>query len=226
MDPTSCETRRDDRYHDEAKEGEKESDENEQDYDDETFEVTHSQVILRDQVLTFFYVVSQKDDSIDLEVEEMSSATGSNMSKDITWRVLNRHELTRGERIGGGGVGLVYAGTYQGHPVAIKALFDPRHHPTLDDPPATSSTSSCAVSDAFMDELWSLARVSSHPHVITLVGAIVSPPQNACLVMERGERSLFELLHETSMPLSLHYKMTLAVSLVSGLWFTLGVGKR
>ncbi|OQR96224.1 serine/threonine protein kinase [Achlya hypogyna] len=101
---------------------------------------------------------------------------------DQAWTSIAFDELTVGDKIGGGGVGIVYSGTYRGRPVALKTLFDPR----VDK----------ALKDEFMDELLVMSKLK-HPHVVNFIGACMEAP-NLCFVMELCTMSLFDRLHRTN----------------------------
>ena len=45
---------------------------------------------------------------------------------DASWTHINFKDLELGERIGGGGVGVIYSGYFGGERVALKTLFDTR----------------------------------------------------------------------------------------------------
>ncbi len=42
------------------------------------------------------------------------------------WSHIDFNEIQLGNKIGGGGVGVIYDGYFRGNPVALKTLFDPR----------------------------------------------------------------------------------------------------
>jgi len=44
------------------------------------------------------------------------------MAESAGWKNIKFTEFVVGEKIGGGGVGIVYSGTYLGKPVALKTL--------------------------------------------------------------------------------------------------------
>jgi serine/threonine protein kinase len=96
-----------------------------------------------------------------------------------TWANVDFGEIELGERIGGGGVGIVYHGWWKGTPVALKTLFDARINSDL--------------KQEYMDELLVMSRVS-HSNVVKFLGACMTPP-NLCFIMELCETSLFNLLH-------------------------------
>ncbi|EQC27782.1 TKL protein kinase [Saprolegnia diclina VS20] len=105
---------------------------------------------------------------------------------DGAWKSIRFDELRVGEKIGGGGVGIVYSGTYRDQPVALKTLFDPR----VDQ----------ALKDEYMDELLVMSKLQ-HPHVVHFIGACMEAP-NLCFVMELCNMSLFDRLHRTNLALS------------------------
>ncbi|CAM9229101.1 unnamed protein product, partial [Choristocarpus tenellus] len=103
-----------------------------------------------------------------------------------SWTNIQFNEVTIGERIGGGAVGIVQKGWYKGREVALKTLFNCR----VDD----------AVIQEYMDELNVLSQLD-HPNIVGLLGACVEPP-NLFFVMELCLHSLFHLLHECRRSLS------------------------
>ncbi|CAM9577965.1 unnamed protein product [Phaeothamnion confervicola] len=96
-----------------------------------------------------------------------------------SWSEIDFADVSLGKCIGGGGVGMVYEGTFEGKRVALKTLFDPRVDQNL--------------RKEFGDELLVMSRLS-HPNVVHFVGACTVPPK-LFFVMELCDASLFELLH-------------------------------
>jgi len=96
------------------------------------------------------------------------------------FEAIDFRDVTMGKQVGGGGVGIVYEGYFQGRAVALKTLFDPR----VDD----------ALKREYTDELHVMARLR-HPNVVRFDGACVEPP-NLCFVMELCEHSLYQRLHQ------------------------------
>ena len=95
------------------------------------------------------------------------------------WEHINFDEIDLGDRIGGGGVGIVYNGWFRGRPVALKTLFDNRLGEDL--------------KREYMDELLVMSKVK-HSNIVHFLGACMTPP-NLCFVMEMCECSLYQLLH-------------------------------
>lgn len=110
-------------------------------------------------------------------------------------------ELEVGDRIGGGGVGVIYKGWFKNEPVALKTLFDAR---VGDD-----------LKKEYMDELLVMSKVR-HSNIVTFLGACMVPP-NLCFVMEMCEASLFALLHENRLKFTSHEKMQMAVDVGSAM---------
>lgn len=96
-----------------------------------------------------------------------------------SWAMINFNDIEVGEKIGGGGAGVIFKGFWKRQPVALKALFDPRISEEL--------------KREFMDELIVMSRVE-HSNIVKFLGACLSPP-NLCFVMEICECSLHHLLH-------------------------------
>jgi serine/threonine protein kinase len=95
------------------------------------------------------------------------------------WEHINFDEIDLGDRIGGGGVGIVYNGWFRGRSVALKTLFDNRIGEDL--------------KREYMDELLVMSKVK-HSNIVSFLGACMTPP-NLCFVMEMCECSLYQLLH-------------------------------
>ncbi|KAG5176266.1 CTR-like PK [Tribonema minus] len=88
-------------------------------------------------------------------------------------------DLTVGEKIGGGGVGLVHRGWYNRKPVALKVLFDARMNEEL--------------IREFTEEVNVLAQLR-HPNIVRVLGGSTSPP-HLFFLMELCESSVYEELH-------------------------------
>ena len=110
-------------------------------------------------------------------------------------------EIEMGERIGGGGVGVIFKGTFKNEPVALKTLFDARIGEDL--------------KKEYMDELLVMSKVR-HSNIVTFLGACMVPP-NLCFVMEMAEASLFNLLHEDRLKFTIHETMQMAVDVGSAM---------
>ncbi|CAK4626309.1 unnamed protein product [Aphanomyces euteiches] len=124
-----------------------------------------------------------------------------------SWKSIRFQELTVGDKIGGGGVGIVYRGKYLSKPVALKTLFDPR----VDD----------ALKQEFMDELHVMSKLN-HPNVVAFIGACLEAP-NLCFVMELCTMSMYELLHTTNDPISVASLVTMATQVVSAMRYLHGL---
>jgi len=95
------------------------------------------------------------------------------------WNNIDFSEIEMGDRIGGGGVGVIYKGWYKNEAVALKTLFDTRIDENL--------------KKEYMDELLVMSKVK-HSNIVTFLGACMVPP-NLCFVMEMCQSSLFNVLH-------------------------------
>jgi serine/threonine protein kinase len=102
------------------------------------------------------------------------------------WANVSFEDLDIGERIGGGGVGIVYQGRWKGSAVALKTLFDARI--------------SAELKQEYMDELLVMSRVN-HSNIVQFLGACMTPP-NLCFIMELCDCSLFHMLHMEKLELS------------------------
>lgn len=111
------------------------------------------------------------------------------------WANVNFAELELGERIGGGGVGIIYKGWWGDRPVALKTLFDARISGDL--------------KKEYMDELLVMSRLN-HSNIVEFLGACMTPP-NLCFIMELCDTSLFNILHVDRVKLSYTEKYQAAV---------------
>jgi serine/threonine protein kinase len=111
------------------------------------------------------------------------------------WANVNFSEIDIGDRIGGGGVGIIYKGWWGDRPVALKTLFDARISGDL--------------KKEYMDELLVMSRVN-HSNIVEFLGACMTPP-NLCFIMELCESSLFNILHVDRIKLSYVEKYQAAV---------------
>jgi serine/threonine protein kinase len=103
--------------------------------------------------------------------------------------------------IGRGGFGIVYAGRYQGQPVAIKTLH----------------VTTAKVVKSLYEEAAVMFRLAS-PYTVKLQG-ICSTPKVTSLVMERMMGgSLFHLLQDESQELPWELRYRLAYEIAEGLW--------
>jgi len=112
------------------------------------------------------------------------------------WANLNFNEVEMGERIGGGGVGIIYKGWYRDEPVALKTLFDARISQDL--------------KQEYMDELLVMSKVQ-HSNIVKFMGACMTPP-NLCFLMELCDGSLFNMMHVQKHQFSMLEKIQLLVS--------------
>ncbi len=111
------------------------------------------------------------------------------------WANVNFADVELGERIGGGGVGIIYKGWWGNRPVALKTLFDARISGDL--------------KKEYMDELLVMSRLD-HSNIVQFLGACMTPP-NLCFIMELCESSLFNILHVDRIKLSYAEKYQAAV---------------
>ena len=118
------------------------------------------------------------------------------------WELITLDALQMGERLGGGGMGAVHGAFWQGEPVAVKTMHD------------TSAAQLAAVEA----ELRIHAELSSHAGVVRLFGANLRPP-GCCIVMERCERSLFELLHRDADTLERRQLVAMALEVSAAMGF-------
>lgn len=114
----------------------------------------------------------------------------------VGWANVDFSEIELGERIGGGGVGIIYKGWFRDKPVALKTLFDARIGADL--------------KQEYMDELLVMSKVE-HSNIVKFLGACMTPP-NLCFIMELCDTSLFNLLHVERVRLSMRENMQVLVS--------------
>jgi len=96
-----------------------------------------------------------------------------------SWANINYHEIELGDRISGGGAGIIYKGYWKGKAVALKTLFDARISEDL--------------KKEYMDELLVMSKVK-HSNIVKFLGACMTPP-NLCFLMELCDCSLHHMLH-------------------------------
>ena len=113
------------------------------------------------------------------------------------WDNIDFAEIEIGEKIGGGGIGVIYNGWWRGEPVALKTLFDSRIGEDL--------------KREYMDELLVMSKVK-HSNIVTFLGASMIPP-NLCFVMEICECSLYSLLHTDRVTFSEKENITMATDI-------------
>ena len=117
------------------------------------------------------------------------------------WAHIDFHEIEMGDRIGGGGVGVIYKGVFRNQPVALKTLFDARQGDEL--------------TKEYMDELLVMSQVK-HSNIVTFLGASMVPP-NLCFVMECCDNSLYNILHVDKQEFKHHDIMQMAVDIGSAM---------
>lgn len=117
------------------------------------------------------------------------------------WANVSFGEIDLGERIGGGGVGIIYRGFWKNQPVALKTLFDTRI--------------SADLKKEYMDELLVMSRVK-HSNIVRFLGACMTPP-NLCFIMELCETSLFHILHVDRIRMSTHEMYGAAIDVASAM---------
>eukprot|EP00752_Nemacystus_decipiens_P011886 g10539.t1 len=111
-----------------------------------------------------------------------------------SWNAISYDDLELGEQLGGGSMGLVHRGTFEGKPVAVKTLFNRR----IDE----------VLTREYVDELLVLSQLH-HPNIVRFHGAGIPP--SLFYVMELCERSVFDLLHVC--PRALHTRQRVAMAL-------------
>lgn len=109
----------------------------------------------------------------------MAASEGKSDSGRSGWTEISYGEIELGDRIGGGGIGVIYHGYYRNEPVALKTLFDPRVSEEL--------------KQEYLNELLVMSRVR-HSNIVRFIGACMTPP-HLFFVMERCAESLYDMLH-------------------------------
>jgi len=117
------------------------------------------------------------------------------------WANVEFGEIELGDRIGGGGVGIIYKGYWRNEPVALKTLFDARISQEL--------------KQEYIDELLVMSKVS-HSNIVKFMGACMTPP-NLCFIMELCETSLFNILHVDKLEYSLYDKVQALIDVGSAM---------
>ncbi|KAJ1435067.1 kinase-like domain-containing protein [Ochromonadaceae sp. CCMP2298] len=117
------------------------------------------------------------------------------------WANVDFDEIELGDRIGGGGVGIIYKGWFKDEQVALKTLFDARVSGDL--------------KQEYMDELLVMSKVS-HSNIVRFLGASMTPP-NLCFIMELCETSMFNLLHVDKVDFSMQEKVSMLVDVGSAM---------
>lgn len=118
-----------------------------------------------------------------------------------TWKTIRFDEVEVGERIGGGGVGVVHRGWYKNKPVALKTLFDARISEDL--------------KREYMNELVVVSQLD-HPNIVQFIGANTQPP-NLFFAMELCEGSLFDALHRSRRRYSIRELVSISLSTAKAL---------
>ena len=114
----------------------------------------------------------------------------------VGWANINFNEIELGDRIGGGGVGIIYKGWWKDEPVALKTLFDARIGADL--------------KQEYLDELLVMSKVE-HSNIVKFMGACMTPP-NLCFIMELCDTSLFSLLHTDKTRFTMQDNLQILVS--------------
>ena len=110
-------------------------------------------------------------------------------------------DLEIADKIGGGGVGIIYNGWFGEQPVAIKTLMDSR----VDE----------ALKQEYLDELLVMSKLK-HSNIVEFVGACMTPP-NLCFVMELCETSLFSMIHKDGVQFSTYEASQIALDVASAM---------
>jgi len=117
------------------------------------------------------------------------------------WSVITKDDLDMGDLLANGAMGAVHAASWRGQRVAVKTLHD------------ITSTLLASTEQELL-----LHASLSHPNIVTLHGASLSPP-NCCIVMERCSCSLFEKLHKQHGELDRRSLVTMAIEVAEALAF-------
>eukprot|EP01038_Epipyxis_sp_PR26KG_P004553 gene4553-6425_t len=133
--------------------------------------------------------------------EKGEDSKGADSGMIPSWAHVDFNEIELGERIGGGGVGIIYKGWWKDEQVALKTLFDARIGHEL--------------TQEYMDELLVMSKVK-HTNIVSFLGACMTPP-NLCFIMELCECSLFQLLHQDRMKYSNHEALQMAIDVGSAM---------
>jgi serine/threonine protein kinase len=140
------------------------------------------------------YKYDSKSQFYDCKEDRDTNASPSSLIP--AWANVNFKEIELGERISGGGVGIIYKGWYKNQQVALKTLFDARI--------------SSDLKKEYMDELLVMSKLN-HSNIVKFLGASMTPP-NLCFIMELCDTSLFQILHIDRIKLSIPEKFQAAVS--------------
>eukprot|EP00299_Pterocystis_sp_00344_P015223 c7592_g2_i2.p1 GENE.c7592_g2_i2~~c7592_g2_i2.p1 ORF type:complete len:379 (+),score=97.52 c7592_g2_i2:163-1137(+) len=144
-------------------------------------------------------ILMQQDTFDELAIQPPQTSTSvlpRNYAK-VVWS-----ELVFGDRIGSGGFGVVYKGTYFGRPVAIKKL-------TAADLPEDAM-------NEFRHEVDIMSNMK-HPNILTLV-AVSEEPSNMVIVSDLCDRkSLYHVLHDPNTKLNKRIKLKMALDAAMGM---------
>lgn len=111
-------------------------------------------------------------------------------------REISLDDIQMGEQISQGGFSVIYKGTLNGTPVAVKKIFDPR------------------LTDDLLYEIYNeivMQSILRHPNVALLMGVMPKIP-NIVIVFEYMPGSLYNLLHlkKTSTNLTFEQRLKIA----------------
>ncbi|CAM9104620.1 unnamed protein product [Discosporangium mesarthrocarpum] len=135
----------------------------------------------------------------DFEIGESESEVEH--ERPESWKPVTIDEVIIEGCIGGGALGIVRKGLYNGRAVALKTLFNCRVDETL--------------MREYMDELNVLSKLN-HPNIVKLLGACATPP-NLFFVMELCHQSLYTRLHECKGALDTKNIMSMALDVARGM---------
>jgi WD40 repeat protein len=110
-------------------------------------------------------------------------------------------KLTWGEKLGEGGFGAVYKGTYNNGGVAIKKLH--------------MKIMTAEAKNQFKNEIAAMIK-SKHPNIITFFGYCEAP--NYCIIMELMMASLSVVLHDSNKNLDWNLRLQIAKDVVAGIF--------
>jgi len=131
----------------------------------------------------------------------MSEEKFEGKSSDEGWLHLDYKDIEIGEKIGGGGVGIIYNGWFGETPVAVKKLMDTR----LDE----------NLKKEYLDELLVMSRLK-HSNIVKFIGASMSPP-DFFICMELCEVSLFNLLYKQNIAFSTYEVCQIGLDVASAM---------